>query len=119
MALSDGIKDLDCVQLTVHRMNLALFTTSLWSNTDYDGSVSNFFSMLIPKQLHDRDDTIDLFLEIVARWTVVSIRWTINQQTAQDIIDRMRRRINIELKDEDPVLIQKVKDAFMKRYGHV
>lgn len=119
LARANGISDLDWVQCTAHRMNLAIFTTALWSNTDYAAATTTFFQVLIPKQLHARDDIIDVYMDVVARWAVVDIRHTIDKHTTRDVINKMKARINSDLRDEGRLLRRRVYDAFMKKYGHV
>lgn len=119
LALANGINDLDWVQSTVHRMNVAIFTTALWSKSDYAAATNTFFPVLIPKQLHGRDDIIDVYLDTVARWAVVDIRHTIDKHTTRDVIDKMKARIMSDLRDESRPLCQRVYDIFMKTYGFV
>ena len=119
LTLSEGIRDQGWVQKATHLLNVAIFTAALWSDTDYDAAISNFFPMLIPKEIHDHDDIIDMFLEMVARWVTVGMRQTIKDRTTREVINKTKGRIEIDMMNEDEVLCQRVMDALIKKYQHV
>lgn len=118
---SGNINDLDWVEPAVDRMNVAMFTKDVWSNNvQYDEAIANFFQLLIPRELHDQDDIVDLFIDIVTRWAVDETRWPIAMHTTKDIVnDKVRERIESDLKDEDPLLYQRILDAFGARFEQV
>lgn len=113
--------DLDWVEPAVDRLNVAMFTKDVWSNNvQYDEAIANFFQLLIPRELHDQDDIVDLFIDIVTRWAVDETRWPIAMHTTKDVVnDKVRERIESDLKDEDPLLYQRILDAFGARFEQV
>ncbi|CDS03511.1 hypothetical protein LRAMOSA00913 [Lichtheimia ramosa] len=115
---SENINDLDWVEPAVDRLNVAMFTKDVWSNNvQYDEAIANFFQLLIPRELHDQDDIVDLFIDIVTRWAVDETRWPIAMHTTKDVVnDKVRERIESDLKDEDPLLYQRILDAFGARF---
>lgn len=118
---SENINDLDWVEPAVDRLNVAMFTKDVWSNNvQYDEAIANFFQLLIPRELHDQDDIVDLFIDIVTRWAVDETRWPIAMHTTKDVVnDKVRERIESDLKDEDPLLYQRILDAFGARFEQV
>lgn len=95
-------------------MNVAVCTMAMWSiNVQYDEVISNFFSLLIPKQLHDRDGIIDSFLDAVAIWTIADTRWPIDTHTTTYVVTIVKQRIKEDLK------CQKILNAFDARFEHV
>lgn len=77
------------------------------------------FQLLIPKQLNDRDDIIDLFLDAVATWTIADTRWPIDKHTTTDAVTIIKQRIKEDLKCQSPLLCQKLLNAFDARFEHV
>lgn len=119
--ICEGVRDqdMDWVLRTVLRANIAFFTNAVWSDDDdrYDEAISNF-QIIMPLDILFRQDIIDMFLEMVARWAVVDSRSTINQCTTKDLVNKMRARIEMAMKDGLFVRVM-VLQAFEKKYGCV
>lgn len=93
---------------------------AMWSNNvQYDEVISNFFSLLIPKQLHDRDGIIDSFLDAVAIWTIADTRWPIDTHTTTYVVTIVKQRIKGDRKCQSPLLFQKIFNALDARFEHV
>lgn len=121
LIITEGVKVEDAwVLQAVIRLNLGIFTNAVCLDDDrHDQAVSHFFRTIIPDQLHHHQDIINMFLEIVARWAMINIRWTTNQFKSTDILYKMKVRIGRELNDHDSTLYTMTQAAFMRKYGHV
>ncbi|CDS03516.1 hypothetical protein LRAMOSA00918 [Lichtheimia ramosa] len=120
LTVSENINDLDWVEPAVDRLNVAVCTMAMWSNNvQYDEVISNFFSLLIPKQLHDRDGIIDSFLDAVAIWTIADTRWPIDTHTTTYVVTIVKQRIKGDRKCQSPLLFQKIFNALDARFEHL
>lgn len=112
--------DIDWVRPVVDRLNLSVFTNAVWSDKEkYGEAIYAYFSLLVPKQLHDRDDVIDMFLNMVTRRQILKAPWPTDQHEIQGVVNNMKEEIEEDLEDEDQWLCQRVLDAFNKKYEHV
>ncbi|CDH59799.1 predicted protein [Lichtheimia corymbifera JMRC:FSU:9682] len=116
----EGNSDTDWVRPVVDRLNLSVFTNAVWSDTQrYDEAIDAYFSLVVPKQLHDRDDVIDMFLNMVMRRQIIKAPWPTDQHEIQGVVNTMKERIEDDLEYEEQWLCQRVLDAFNKKYEHV
>lgn len=118
--LREGSRDIDWVWPVVDRLNLSFFTSVVWSNSgSYDEAISVFFQLLVPEHLHDRDEVIDMFLDLVTRRKLGEKGWPTDEYTMQEVVNKMKEDIENDMEDEDQSLRERVLNAFNKRYGHV
>lgn len=118
--LPEGDDQNDVVKQRVDCVNVAIFTNAMWSNSvQYNEAIPIFFPLLIPKHLHDREGIVGLFLDMVTLWAFTETRWPIGKLTLRHVISKVEGKIEVVLKDEDPLLCQKIWATFHARYDHV